>query len=144
MVRFLVAGLLTLMMLGGACGGDDSSDGAADADSSGESGSVGAGSDESGGDFDESQLPADFPTEIIPANYDFASYAELGSTLTAAFETTDAAASMVDRYSDLLGEPDSLVDDDGGVLAQWTSGDWVISLVGDSSESIIGATKITG
>ena len=94
-------------------------------------------------DFDESQLPADFPRDLIPPDYQTGNYIELGSVATASFESGTPIAETVEHYTALVGEP-SLDNEsaDAERTAQWDVSPWVLSAVGSASESIIGISKI--
>ena len=116
-----------------ACGGSD--DDSVAGDGAGMSGSP---------SFDESQLPADFPRDLIPGDYDSADYASLGQVTSAVFENRTPVAETIDQYIALLGEPDLNVDTgDGDRSAQWNTKPWTVGILGDDSESIIGFSKIT-
>ncbi len=131
----LVAGLLSLMSLVlVACDGDN--DGA-DAEYEAES----VASQEK---FDLSQLPADFPRNLIPGEYHSSVYAKLGEIETASFESRTPVSQSIDHYTTLLGKP-TLDSGAGGTerVVQWQSSPWMLSVVGSPDESIIGFTRMS-
>lgn len=92
--------------------------------------------------FDASQLPDDFPRELIPTTYDSGSYAKLGQVESATFESSEPVGKTIDHYVELLGDPATRVGGDGSdASAQWRTTPWAVSILGNDSESIIGFTK---
>lgn len=93
-------------------------------------------------DFDESQLPADFPNNLIPPDYHTGNYIELGSVATGSFETGASVANTVEHYTDLLGAPGlDNTSTDGERTAQWDASPWTLSVVGNASESLVGLSR---
>ena len=128
--RYLLISFVCLVLI--ACGGPDDV----------ESDANDYGSDISS-DFDESQLPGDFPQELIPTTYNSASYTKLGQVESAAFENDEPATETIDHYIGLLGEPAVIIKgDDSEASAQWTKTPWAVSVTGNSGESIIGITRV--
>ena len=141
----LISGLaMVVMMIVASCGGGDTDEGDTTADAGGaESASDLTGS--TGGDFDESSLPEDFPTELIPSSFDTGSYADLGATSTASFASGAPIDDTIAHYTDLLGEPTLEVEGDPGEKsANWNDGSWTVSVIGSPDESIIGISKLEG
>lgn len=121
-----------------ACGGG--SDAAADANAMDD---VDATEFADEGGFDESQLPSDFPSQLIPPQYESGTYTDMGSVSGAAFESNEAVDDMVGHYVGLLGDPDVNAEtEDGGRNANWHDVDgWIVGVLGDPSESIISVMR---
>ncbi|MDH3684176.1 MAG: hypothetical protein OEV40_30010 [Acidimicrobiia bacterium] len=95
--------------------------------------------------FDESVLPDDFPTNLIPPAYDTGAYLDVPGTQTASFESSRPVDESIDHYTDLLGEPTVAVEGDPGQKnVQWQDSDWIVSVIGSPEESIIGISKLEG
>jgi len=70
--------------------------------------------------FDLSQLPADFPRNLIPGEYHSSVLAKLGKVESASFESRTPVNNIIDQYTKLLGKPAS--DADAGEnerMVQW-------------------------
>jgi hypothetical protein len=93
-------------------------------------------------DFDESQLPDDFPMNLIPPDYASGNFMALGAVATASFESATPVGDTVAHYTALLGEPrlDNM-SADGERTAQWDVSPWMLSVIGSARESIVGVTK---
>lgn len=119
-----------------ACGGGD--DESYDEDDSGYVASQEA--------FDESELPTDFPRDLIPPDYHTGGYAELGEVSGASFESSAPVQESIDYYTELLGEPKLAVDSgDGDRLVQWHETPyppWVVGVLGNDGESVISVSKL--
>jgi hypothetical protein len=122
----LVAAIVLLV----ACGGDDS----------------GLAANDSG--IDESQLPEDFPRELVPPSYDRIEYVDMrafGSIESASFESDDAVSIAIDHYVGLLGEPTiSTGSGDGDRISQWQSTPfppWMLAVIGNDGETIVTVSK---
>ena len=95
--------------------------------------------------FDESQLPADFPRDLVPPDYHAGGFVELGQVTGASFESTAAVEDSIDHYTKLLGEP--LMDiqsGDGDRMVQWRDTPyepWIVAVIGNDGESIISISK---
>ncbi len=93
-------------------------------------------------EFDESQLPADFPNNLIPPGYRTGNYMELGSIATGSFESNASVADTVEHYTGLLGAPRlDNTSADGERTAQWDVSPWTLSVIGSAGESIIGLSR---
>lgn len=94
-------------------------------------------------DFDESQLPPDFPLELLPPTYAVGTFAELGGIASISFENRAPVEQTILHYAALLGEPTLDADSaDGGRTVQWhDAGPWHLSVIGDGNESIIGFAR---
>jgi hypothetical protein len=138
----LVAAVMVVTIT--SCGGDDGAEG----DSAAEDGGTDTGSetiDSPISDFDESSLPDDFPTELIPSTYETGSYIDLGGTNTATFTNSVSIVDTIAAYESAIGEPLAKVEgDEGQWSASWNHEGWVVSLVGGPDESIIGVSKLEG
>jgi hypothetical protein len=138
----LVAAVMVMTIT--SCGSDDGAedgsaveDGGTDTDSETIDGSV--------SDFDESSLPDDFPTELIPSTYETGSYIDLGGTNTATFTNSVPIVDTIAGYKEAIGDPLAEVEgDEGQWSASWNHEGWVVSLVGGPDESIIGVSKVAG
>ena len=96
-------------------------------------------------EFDESQLPADFPTNLIPPNYDGATYTQLGPVETASFESSRPVREAIEHYTGLLGEPTldtGDADGDGEIIVQWNMTPWAVSVLGGDDETMVGFTRV--
>ena len=122
----------SVCLLLAACGGG--SDDVDVADGAGMSGS---------GDFDESQLPADFPKDLIPGDYDSGVFTTLGQVQSAVFENRTPVGDTIDRYVELLGKPEISSDaGDGDRTVQWHTKPWALSIIGNDGESIVSFSRI--
>lgn len=94
--------------------------------------------------FDESQLPDDFPRQLIPEVYSSGVYAKLDGIESVSFESDEPVEKTIERYNDLLGDPALRVSDDGSkATAQWRTPPWEVSVIGNEGESIVGFSRIT-
>lgn len=98
--------------------------------------------------FDISQLPGDFPQELILPDYERADYADMtqfGGAEGAAFESSAPADATIDHYITLLGEPKiNVTTPDGGRNAIWQEtpwSPWMVSVLGDRGESLVSVAK---
>jgi len=134
-----IIGLLGIAALGlialSACG-DEEEDAVVD------DFSVSAPGNSSASDFDESQLPDDFPRRLIPRDYASGVYTQLGQAQTASFESEADVDEMVTYYKDLVGEPALDHVGDGQRTAQWDVSPWMLSVIGSADEAVIGITKV--
>ena len=92
--------------------------------------------------FDLAQLPADFPRDLIPDEYHSSLYTKLGGIETASFESRTPASQVIDYYTTQLGKPTV----DSGApgperVVQWQTSPWMLSVVGNQDESLIGFTR---
>jgi hypothetical protein len=94
--------------------------------------------------IDLSDLPGDFPRELMPPAYDKADYVDLSQingTRVANFESTSNVQGSIDHYIGLLGEPTINVDSgDGDRLLQWRESPhppWTVSVMGNIGETIV-------
>lgn len=133
--RTFLAGLITTTILAVvACG--DSDDGQLfEQDSD-------AGAVEDG--IDLSDLPDDFPRELMPPTYDKADYLDMSvvnGTRGTTFESTAPVQGSIDHYTGLLGEPKINVDSgDGDRLVQWHTSPyppWIVAVMGNAGETIV-------
>ena len=130
-----LAGLITATILAvSACGdNDDEQLSELETDSAAVEGSI-----------DLSDLPDDFPQELMPPEYDRADYVDLqavNGTRATTFESTANVQGSIDFYTGLLGEPTINVDSgDGDRLVQWHKSPyppWVVSVMGNAGETIV-------
>jgi hypothetical protein len=126
----MVGALVVVMVSLIACGGDD----------------TGIAANDSG--MDESQLPEDFPHELVPPSYDRIEYVDMrafGSIESASFESDDAVKIAIDHYVGLLGEPTVNVGSgDGDRISQWQSTPyppWLLAVIGNDGETIVTVSK---
>ncbi len=118
-----------------ACGSGDAQNGDLEVDSS-------EGSAAFDVEFDESQLPGDFPKELIPQEYSSAAYTQLGGIEGATFENADPVTVSIQSYTERLGEPTISTDaGDGDRLAQWHTAPWMVGVMGNESETIVSVTR---
>ncbi|MDH4047085.1 MAG: hypothetical protein OEW68_02855 [Gammaproteobacteria bacterium] len=96
----------------------------------------------------ESQLPEDFPRELVPPSYDRIEYVDMrafGSIEGASFESDGAVHVAIDHYVDLLGGPTINVDSgDGDRISQWHSTPyppWMLAVIGNDGETIVTVSK---
>lgn len=96
------------------------------------------------GSIDLSDLPDDFPRELMPPEYDRADYIDLraiNGTRATTFESTAHVQGSIDHFVSLLGEPTINVDSgDGDRMVQWHKSPyppWVVSVMGNASETIV-------
>lgn len=96
------------------------------------------------GSIDLSDLPDDFPRELMPTGYDRADYVDLqaiNGTRATTFESTAHVQVSIDFYIALLGEPTINVDSgDGDQLVQWHNSPyppWVVGVIGNAGETIV-------
>lgn len=93
--------------------------------------------------FDESQLPAGFPKDLIPAEYVSGTFTVLGQVEGAVFENSTPVDETIEHYTEVLGEPTISVDDDAREKsAQWHTKPWAVGVLGNDSESIVSFTRI--
>lgn len=99
--------------------------------------------------IDLSDMPADFPLELAPPNYDTAKYLDLrhiNGTRAGAFESSANVQESIDYYVGLLGEPKINVDGgDGDRLVQWHESPfppWVVGVMGNAGETIVTVSTI--
>ena len=94
-------------------------------------------------EFDESQLPDDFPNDWIPDDYDTGTYTKLGQVEGASFENRNPVEQTIAEYTGILGEPDFDVDaGEGDRSAQWVKKPWAVGIMGNSGESIVSISRI--
>ena len=129
-ISILIAALVPLS----ACGGDDDSYVANEKTT-----------------FDVSQLPADFPHQLIPPAYDHAEYndmTDMGIGKSATFESSMSVDEAIRHYTELLGEPTINADPGDGSGergANWYETPWkpwLLTIMGGPGESIIGVVKL--
>lgn len=103
--------------------------------------------DETGTDM--TQLPEDFPRELIPENYSSMHYMDMkhiNGTETVAFESSDPVNDSIQHYVELLGDPTVNVEgDDGQWNANWHSTPWppwIVGVMGNEGESLISVSKL--
>ena len=135
-----VAGLLaSVMLLPAACGSWDGENAEAD--------DTNAFAEESGTNL--SDLPADFPRELIPEQYTTLYYTDMkhiNGTVGASFESFEPVEPTIQHYMALLGEPTINVDsDDGERNVQWHKTrwpGWIVGVLGNDGETIVSVTKV--
>ncbi len=128
---------VVMMMVVVSCGGDDGGSGSADDSGRSDNGNEASSAADNG--FDESQLPDDFPTELIPPTYNSGTYLDLDDLNTASFGNATPIDETIDHYTDLIGEPKQIVEGDTGEkTALWEVTGWVVSALGSPEESFIG------
>jgi len=133
-----VIGIAMLLLLA-ACGGDGETDVGDESNTprQTQSDTVVGGDPE----FSLSDLPDDFPSELLPPDYLSGAYLDLGVP-TASFEVAMSFDEAVDRYNGLLGEGLVLGNDPGERLAQWTdSPPWIVSVL-EGEPVIVGISKV--
>lgn len=98
--------------------------------------------------IDVSQLPADFPRELVPPSYDTIEYVDMRayrSVESVNFESGEPVGAAIDHYVRLLGEPKIKVDsDDGERISQWHTTPyppWAVSVIGNDGETIVSVAK---
>jgi len=136
-VRFLFCSFVTFLLAISGCGSSAQED-FAEFDFESGADPFGAASA-----FDESQLPPDFPRNLIPPGYESAASMELGNVLTISFEDDAPINNTIERYVQLLGEP--RFDNENPArqrTAQWEVAPWMLTVIGSEDESIIGFTKL--
>jgi len=101
-------------------------------------------------DSGESDLPDDFPADLIPPDYDSVNFADLravNGTQAAIFASSAPAREVIYHYIDLLGEPTVNVDAElgGGTdQAHWSESSyppWLVGIYGNQDESTITVIK---
>lgn len=101
--------------------------------------------------FDLSQLPADFPRQLIPPSYDRAEYNDLtqmGIGKSATFESSLSVDETIKHYTALLGEPTINADPGDGSGergANWYETPWmpwIVTIMGGPRESIVGVLTL--
>lgn len=138
----ILAVLLALILA--ACGGDtDSSDSGDDTqqptdqaqasdDQGGDDGEGAGAGTEMDPNFDLSQIPDDFPSELLPDDYTAGFYAELGSIRNVNFHVARSFDDVIADYTDRIGEPPILAEGEER-LASWTvDGEWAVSVIEDN------------
>lgn len=97
---------------------------------------------------DESQLPDDFPHELIPTHYDQMNYVDMshiGGIAGASFESTAPVQRAIDHYIGILGEPKiSVGSADEERMLQWHTTPhppWIVGVMGTDSETIVAISK---
>ena len=94
--------------------------------------------------FDLSQLPADFPRELIPGEYHRSVHAKLGKVESASFENRTPVKNTIDHYTKLVGKPASDADaGEGERMVQWHTKPWALTVIGKQDESIISFTRMS-
>ncbi|MDJ0699192.1 MAG: hypothetical protein QNJ07_05000 [Woeseiaceae bacterium] len=138
--RTFLAGLMTAAFLAVAACGDSDDERLA------ESGPDAAAVE---GGIDLSDLPDDFPRELMPQEYDKADYHDLSSingTRGTTFESSAHVQESIDYYIGLLGEPAISVESgDGDQMAQWRESPyppWAVSVMGNAGETIVTVTTL--
>ncbi len=101
------------------------------------------------GGIDLTDLPDDFPRELIPQRYDTADYMDLraiNGTRATNFQSTANVQGSIDHYVGLLGEPTISVDSgDGDRMVQWHESPylpWTVSVMGNAGETIVTVTTL--
>ncbi len=101
------------------------------------------------GGTDLSDLPDDFPRELMPPTYDTADYFDLtniNGTRSTSFQSTKNVQGSIDHYIGLLGEPTINVDSgDGDRLVQWHESPyppWVVGVMGNAGETIVTVSTV--
>ncbi|MDJ0750615.1 MAG: hypothetical protein QNJ11_14105 [Woeseiaceae bacterium] len=138
--RFYVAGLVaSALLLSAACGSADDQASAAD--------DMSAFAEDDG--MDVSELPADFPRDLIPPRFTTLLYSDmrnLNGFEGASFESSEPVERSIQHYMDLLGEPTINVDSDRGERnVQWHStpwSPWIVGVMGNDSETFVSVSKI--
>lgn len=95
------------------------------------------------------QLPQDFPRELIPESYSSMHYMDMkhiNGTETVAFESTEAVEDSIQHYVELLGDPTVSVEgDDGEWNANWHSTPWppwIVGVLGNEGETFVSVSKL--
>lgn len=87
--------------------------------------------------FDVSQIPDDFPSELLPEDFTAGFYGEIGTVRNVNFEVAQSFDEVVAEYTDTIGEP-PIVAEGEERLASWTvDGEWVVSVI-DDDPTLIG------
>ncbi len=123
--------LVALVVVAVGCGGGDDT------------------ADDSGGDgavlptgFSASDLPDEFPSELVAPGLAGGSWIVLGGRGTATFETSQSYSDIVDYYTDALGEPDFSGGDADGQIATWTTGvEWAVTVL-DTDPVSVGVVEV--
>ena len=135
--------LVVLAIMIAACGGSDD-DGTTEAgDAEAGAGDAAAVGESDSGSFDTAELPDGFPSDLIPPSFDSSSVLALGGQQTVTFESTTPVDDTIAHYTDALGAPTNAAEGDTGEkTAQWQTGEWLLSVIGSGSESIVGFTQL--
>ncbi|MCP3992375.1 MAG: hypothetical protein GY724_25110 [Actinomycetia bacterium] len=142
MTKKLINALAVVVMMVGvmSCGSDAGGSGSADDSGGSDNGNEATNAADTG--FDESQLPDNFPTELIPPAYSSGTYLDIDDLNSAAFESSTPINETIDHYTDLIGEPKQTVEGDTGEkTAMWEDGGWIVSVIGSPEESFIGIAE---
>ena len=126
--------MIAAILVAAACGGSD--------DEQHLERDIGAAA--AGDSIDLSDLPDDFPQELVPPHYDTAEYFDLrttNGTRSSTFQSSANVQGSIDHYVGLLGEPTINIDSgDGDRLLQWHESPhppWVVGVMGDAGETIV-------
>jgi hypothetical protein len=131
--------LLAVLIAFAACGGDaddSGSDGVNDdaATGGGNSSEVGDAGFDTG--FDEGNLPAGFPSELIPPSYTSGQILNMGELEVIAFNSEQSFDDALAHYTGLLGDG-QLIEAGGSRQAQWLEGpDWAVALFKSADEPL--------
>ena len=94
--------------------------------------------------FDLSELPADFPRDLIPGEYHHSVHAKLGKVESASFENRTPVKDSIAHYTKLIGKPASDSDaGEGERMVQWHTKPWALTVIGKHDESIISFTRMS-
>ncbi len=129
-IRLFVVGLVLVAV---SCGGGDSVDV--------NGGDLDNGGGEGGGvlstDFSVSDLPADFPDDLVVPDIIGGERVEIGGLESVTFETSMSYEDAVAFYTDALGDPTFVGGDADSRLGSWTNhGDWAVQVLGTNPVAV--------
>ncbi len=93
------------------------------------------------------ELPDDFPSELVPPNYDKVEYFDLthaGAARGVVFESDDDVQAAIEHYTDLLGEPTLSVESEEKMV-QWHTTPykpWMLGVMGNTQETIVSVSAL--
>lgn len=150
MVKRFVMVLMVAGLVATACGSGDDDDGGGDdsdvaVDDNDSGDDDGSGFDEitgQGSDFDLSSLPDNFPSELVPPNWDTGQYSDITGYPTVTFESSMSFDDAIAHYDAVYGEGIVVGNDPGERLAQWTRNPpWIVSVF-EGDPMMIGITEL--
>lgn len=130
MKRFLALAL-ALVLTVTACGGDGDAD---NGSGNGGDGNGGSQIDDAGFDtgFGSDDLPAGFPSQLVPPSFISGQFFELGESQSVLFRSEMSFDDAVDFYNGVMGVDGIVVGDGQERLASWTEliDGWGVGLIG--------------
>jgi len=122
--------LVALLIAVTACGGDSDDDAGGGGDGGSDTTSESSGGDATGFDsgFGEGDLPAGFPSDLIPPSFSSGQILDISGQEVVAFRSEQSFDDALEHFTGVLGEG-QLIEAGDSRQAQWLSGPgWAVAL----------------